>query len=401
MDPNTRAYALYAMAMSGHGDLAATQALAANVEKDRVNLFGQAGLAIALDRLGDRMGANAALDLVARLAVQTGSYAYWDTGDHDGHYGQKTMASTKRTTALVLSALVRLRPNDALVMKTVQWLMAGRTPSGWGSTQETSYAIIALSDYLVKSGELGGVSDYSIEVNGQVVVSGRIPDQNNTSVPAEISVPALQLREGENQVRIRRAGTGRLYYVVSLKMYREDLVHLAEGPIKIERSYVDENGSLVRGPVRRGDVLTVWLTVKMPSEASYVLIEDMLPAGFAALNENLGTSSYDGTVAEQHDYGWSTRGYNRKDVRDDRVDFFITTLKSGMTTFTYRIRALHDGTFYALPAQVSLMYSTLLWGHSAGSVLVVNGAQPVPTTPGNEPEPRVTPVPPAHGPEEP
>lgn len=403
MDPNTRAYALYAMAMAGHGDLAATQALAANVEKDRVNLFGQAGLAIALDRLGDRKGANAALDLVASLAVQTGPYAYWDTGDRDGHYHEKTMASTKRTTALVLSALVRLRPDDPLVMKTVQWLMAGRTPSGWGSTQETSYAIIALSDYLVKSGELGGVSDYTVEVNGQVVGSGRVPDPNNTSVPIEISLRASMLREGENQVRITRTGTGRLYYVVSLKMYREDLVHLAEGPIKIERSYLDKDGNPVRGPVHRGDVLTVRLTVRMPGEGSYVLIEDMLPAGFAALNENLGTSSYDGTVAEEHDRGWGTRGYNRKDVRDDRVDFFITTLKSGTTTFTYRIRALHDGTFYALPAQVSLMYSTLLWGHSAGSVLVVNSAQPAPAMPGNPPgpEPLATPNAPVHGPVEP
>ncbi|MGD2205208.1 MAG: hypothetical protein PVH17_00395, partial [Anaerolineae bacterium] len=57
-------------------------------------------------------------------------------------------------------------------------------------------------------------------------------------------------------------------------------------------------------------------------------------------------------------------GYNRKDVRDDRVTFFVTRLEPGRRTFTYLMRATTVGSFTALPTQVYPMYEPEVWSRS-------------------------------------
>ena len=54
-----------------------------------------------------------------------------------------------RTTALVLSAFSRIRPGHPLKAGMVRWLMSQRRSSGWGTTNETSFAILGLTDHLL------------------------------------------------------------------------------------------------------------------------------------------------------------------------------------------------------------------------------------------------------------
>ncbi|MFN2242250.1 MAG: hypothetical protein ACK2U2_08180, partial [Anaerolineae bacterium] len=115
---------------------------------------------------------------------------------------------------------------------------------------------------------------------------------------------------------------------------------------------------------QQGDLIEVRLTLDVPEESWYVIIDDPLPAGFEALNERLGTTSYAAGAGLGPVYYWEAYGYNRKQVRDDRVSFFITHLEAGERTFSYLARAVSAGTFTALPAEVYPMYDAEAWSRS-------------------------------------
>jgi hypothetical protein len=98
----------------------------------------------------------------------------------------------------------------------------------------------------------------------------------------------------------------------------------------------------------------------LPDRGFYLIVEDKLPGGVEALNESLNTSSHVQTIYGDPVYYWQDYGYNNKEVRSDRVSFFITELEAGTYTYSYLARATHAGTFSALPAEVYAMYDITL-----------------------------------------
>ncbi|HKZ82375.1 MAG TPA: MG2 domain-containing protein [Anaerolineae bacterium] len=370
-DKRTKAYALFALALAGHGEMAATQQLAGGDAED-LDPFSRAALAIALHELGDEARAQTMIDTLVEEAIASDGQAHWETGIEDGHYRHKTMSSSTRSTALALDALARVRPDDPLVTQVVRWLMGRRTATGWGTTQETAYAVVALTDYLRSSNELVAGSTYRVFVDGVLAGEGSLAaGQMQTTIVA----PATQLQAGQHRVRIERSGApGRLYYKVTLRAMIAGSADKAAGRIKITREYLDAKTNKPIASVRAGDVVKVRLSVTLPQESWYVAIEDPLPGGLEGLNERLNTTSYAaraGYTEEGSEFFYQEYGYNNKEVRDDRVVFFVTQMRPGRHTFTYLARATQAGTFSALPVQVYLMYEPEQWGRSASSTVSV------------------------------
>ncbi len=109
----------------------------------------------------------------------------------------------------------------------------------------------------------------------------------------------------------------------------------------------------------------------MPNDGFYIIVEDNLPGGLEALNEALNTTSHEGSVYNEPQYYWQEHGYNYKEVRGERVSFFITEMGAGRHTFAYLARATRAGAFVALPAEVYAMYDLSVWGRSASNALGV------------------------------
>jgi hypothetical protein len=262
----TKAYALFALALSGKGNLAETQRLAirdlkAVTTTQRLDAFSQAGLAIALHELGDEALAQKMLDRLIAEAVVSSSEAYWDTGMEDGHYHEKTMSSSTRSTALALDALVRIRPDDPSVTKIVRWLMVRRMPTGWGTTQETAYAVIALTDYLRAESELNSSSTYRVLVNDQLIQKGTL---SAGKIQQTIRIPATQLRDGANRVRLERDGTnGRIYYKITQQALIAGSTDQLAGPITVVRRYLDPRSNKPLQAVPLGDVIKVEVKVTL------------------------------------------------------------------------------------------------------------------------------------------
>jgi uncharacterized protein YfaS (alpha-2-macroglobulin family) len=375
-DRRTQAYALFALALARQGRLSHTQALA-DKHGAELDTFSQAGLALALNELGDAARANAMLDRLAGRAIVLNGLAHWDTGISDGYYRQKTMASSTRSTALALDAFVRIRPADALVPSIVRWLMGRRvntgwpplTLGGWGTTQETAYAVVALTDFLQSSRELNAAAAYRVFINDAILGEGAL---GAGQLLKSIGVSAAQLRAGDNRIRIESDGGARLYYKVTQHWSIAGEASRAAGPIAVTREYFDWKTKRPLTSIQVGDVVSVRVTVSLTQESWYVAIEDPLPGGLEGLNERLNTTSYVArTGSEESDRSlfYDRYGYNNKEIHDDRVVFFVTRLKAGKHIFSYLARATQAGSFAALPARAYLMYEPEQWGRSASGAV--------------------------------
>lgn len=372
MDVRTRAFALYSLARAGQGNLPATQLLAKQAKA--LDPFSQAALALALHQLGAATEAQRLLALLVASAQVDNGLVHWATGVEDGHYHDKTMSSDTRSTALALSALVAIAPEHELEAGVVRWLMSQRRADGWGSTNETSFTILALTDHLLAKESAGANTTYGVELNGALVAEGAV---GHTQPMATIVLSAEQMATGINYLRLTQTGGGRLYYTIRQQTYVAQPEIPAGGRVTVSRRYLDAQGQPLTGTVNAGDLVRVSLTVNMPQAGFYMLVEDKLPGGLEALNEGLNTTSHDGHPANYYEYSggsfyrWEALGYNNKEVRVDRVSFFITELSAGAHTFTYLARATRAGTFTALPVEVSAMYDAQLWGRSTSARLVV------------------------------
>ena len=366
MDIRTRAYALYSMAVAGQPNVA--ESLVLLDQLDELDTFSQAGLALALYEAGERPSALAVLDVLEATAVSDNGKTYWDGDLYDGYYYDKTMASGIRSTALALSAVSQIDPGRGIEGGIVRWLMGQRQQQGWGSTNETSYAIIGLTDHLLATSfsESATATSYTITLNGDVVATGNL-GRNEPAISLEIT--ADQLSEGSNDLRITQDGSTPLYYTINSRMYVAQEKIAAAGDVEIERTYLDEAGDEVVTAVA-GQLVEVRLVVTMPADASYMIIEDSLPGGLEALNEGLNTTSHVEVGYNEQPYYWQEYGYNNKEVYGDRVSFFITDLSDGRHEYTYYARVTHAGEFVAMPTEAYAMYDATVWGRSASDRFV-------------------------------
>ena len=68
---------------------------------------------------------------------------------------------------------------------------------------------------------------------------------------------------------------------------------------------------------------------------------------------------------------WLDYGYNYKEIRSNRVSFFMTELTKGPKPLTYLARATLNGFFTALPAEAYAMYDEKTWGRSSSVTINV------------------------------
>ena len=376
---NTKAYALYVKALAGRGDLNAARALMA--QQAQMNPFGLSMLAQALHLDGDDAAAQTVVDKLLAKATDTGSLAYWPTEGERDWYHWQSISSAEKNTAAAIGALSALRPNEVKLPKAVRWLMRQRNgsyymPAGWRDTQATAFAVLGLTDYILISGELNANYDYTVRLNDTEIAQGQVTPATARQPIAPIVVAGDALRLGLNELTIARTGDAQqppLYYAI---MLRQELFYDGFAPLtsldqglSIERTY-----ALVEGQPRadeafnKGDLIAVTLTVEAQTDMAYVHITSPNPAGFDPLTDQMNGIAYGDEWWWPRWFEW---GYNRKDVRDDSVDFFVTHLYAGEHTYTYRMRAARAGDFSALPAQAYPMYEEEIWGRSASALLSI------------------------------
>ncbi len=120
--------------------------------------------------------------------------------------------------------------------------------------------------------------------------------------------------------------------------------------------------------LRAGQLVTVLVVVKSPSDRSFVAVVDPIPAGLEAVNTKLATSQHAPRRYSGYGYRHGRRwkyGWTHTELRDDRVLGFADRMRAGELVMEYLARATISGTFQAGPTTAEEMYTPAVNGRSA------------------------------------
>ncbi|MGA9349864.1 MAG: Ig-like domain-containing protein [Anaerolineae bacterium] len=375
---NTQAFILYVLAECGKGDLGRSVAL--YERREMLGNYGKAYLAMALGLLApeQRERVDAILSDLTSAAVLSATGAHWEEESVD----YWTMNTDTRSTAIVLAALARLAPDSGIAPNVVRWLMVARKEGHWLSTQETAWSLIALTDWMVATGELEADYSYRVSLNQEKLGEGKVTKADvGETRKLQVDVARL-LKDEANRLLIERlepTGKGRLYYSLYLRYFLpvEDVKALSRGII-VARQYspVDQPERFVDG-AKVGDVIKVKLTIIAPSSLHYLVVEDPLPAGCEGVDVSLKTTSVVGEPPELKRVGeeWGWWWFSQTQMRDEKVVLFATYLPQGTYEYTYLMRASVPGQFLVMPANAYEMYFPEVFGRSDGGKFTVASAE--------------------------
>jgi uncharacterized protein YfaS (alpha-2-macroglobulin family) len=245
---------------------------------------------------------------------------------------------------------------------------------------------MALTEAMKGFGELQADFNFSATVNGAPLASG---DVSGTEIftPVSASVPLEYLSAtSSNDLTIQReSGLGRLYYRASLLLNRpvETVQPLHKG-MDVSRVYFDgtckENcAHLSSLELATGSRLTARLTLTLPNDSYYVILEDYIPAGTEILNQTLKTSQQgeESTNIEVYDpdhpfaRGWGWWYFNEPQIRDDSITWTADYLPAGTYELSYTLIPTQAGQFRVLPAHAWQAFFPDVQGTSAGTIFEI------------------------------
>ena len=287
--------------------------------------------------------------------------------------------SEVESDAWYLKLLAAVDPKGEAAPRMVKYLLNNRKHGTyWNSTRDTAYCVEAFADYLKASGELKPDMTVEVLLNGEKQQEVAINSENLFSFNNKFVLTGADVPDGEHKVEIRRRGEGPVYFNAYLTNFTlEDPIEKTGLEVKVERKFyrlipvektVKTSGSrgqaldqrvekFERRPLENldevvsGHLIEVELEIASKNDYEYVIFEDMKAAGFEADDVRSGHYSKGGLSAY-------------RELRDNRVSFFVRRLARGEHSISYRLRAEIPGRFSALPAHAYAMYAPELKGNS-------------------------------------
>ena len=371
---NTLAFVVYVLARGGDPAISETVRLYDHWQS--LSIYGRAFLARALYTIdpADSRLKNLVSDLVDQTSLSA-SGAHWQEASRD----YWNWSTDTRTTAIVLDTLLQIDPENPLLVNAVRWLMKTRVNGRWSSTQETAWSLMALTGWMSKSGELQGAYSYAVGLNGSQLGEGQAAQQTIEQVQTlHVAVADLLTGETNRLVFARTDGPGKLYYTANLTVALpvEHIKALDHG-VSISRQYYklgDDKTPISQ--THQGELIQSRLTIVVPQDTHFLLVEDALPAGLEGVDASLKTSPQ-GEVPEEYNWsslsstGWGWWYFDHIELRDEKVVLSASYLPAGTYVYTYLARASTVGDFQVIPPTAQEFYFPEVYGRGTGSMFKV------------------------------
>jgi uncharacterized protein YfaS (alpha-2-macroglobulin family) len=353
-------------------------------KRTQMNPWGQALLALTLDNFSPGNDkANTLFSDLQTTAIRSATGAHWD----EQYTGWQNMSSNLFNNAIVIYALAQHDPASPLLADAVRYMMAHRDAvGGWHATYTTAWTIMALSETMKGTGELGGDFAFSATLNDIPIATGQASGPSQfTPVSVEVGLDYLLADEPNALKFMRDPGTGRLYYRATLQVNQpvEDVRALNRG-LSISRAFypvdvdcVKEDCKPVTGAAV-GDLVNVRVTLTLPNSVYYLAVEDFIPAGTELLNTSLKTTQMGSAPDEDlfdtrnpFESGWGWWYFGQPQIYDDHIGWMAEFLPAGTYELTYTLVILQPGSYGVIPAQAWQFYFPEVQGNSAGTVFEI------------------------------
>ena len=389
-DPSFKAYLLYSLTAVG-GESTTLSTMRSLVQQERVNLtnWARAYLLLGFAESGLDKSDTEVQILLNDLATSVLPSA---NGNHWEDEPVYAYAQTgPRTTALVLQALAEIDPNHPLIEETARWLVVALGTDVCKTGLEKAQTIQSLSRYAVVTGERGAEYEYTVSLGDAALLEGDLASTGDVEQES-VDVPITELTAGTPSLLTlaRDFGErGRMYYTMNLRYVTpaQEIEALNRGfAASHEYSLLDDPDTRIAS-AKLGEVVRVHITVMVPSDSSYVVVNDYLPAGLEPIDPSLAVvepalrSQLQNELAAANrpdglDYyapwlRWYFNPWQQTDLLDDRVVLSTSGLAKGVYEFVYYARATTPGDFFVAPVHVESSYFPEVFGRSDSGRFVV------------------------------
>ncbi|MCL2007740.1 MAG: MG2 domain-containing protein [Treponema sp.] len=327
---NEQAYRLFTLSLAGEADLGSMNRL-----RSHANLPPQAGwrLAASYWHAGQR---DVARNMIRGLSIP----------EHEYRELSGTFGSTLRDKAMILETLILINsgPNISteelgrtrvLFAEICEVLSSER----WLSTQETAFALIAISPYIEAN---AGTGIMTVDYN-----------TGGLAGTASFESPALILDAGYVQGNMTQFNfTNRSPSPVYVKLIARGLPIEGSEPVLSEGlelfvEYRNSNGIVINpDSLALGEDMEIRVRIRNSfiSTVEEIALIVPVPASYEIINTRLAEST---SIAENFRY---------RDIRDDRVMTYFNLNRGEERVFSFMVNKSYDGIFYRPAIHAYAMY---------------------------------------------
>ncbi|MEK8022204.1 MAG: MG2 domain-containing protein [Candidatus Hydrogenedentota bacterium] len=286
--------------------------------------------------------------------------------ENDLGAGNRYCQSDVTATAAALEAFLDAPEPFLHAEKVVKWLAMMRKNGRWRTTRENGAVAAALGKYYRR------FESQEPNLSARVTMAGHPGQSVRTLIErsfrgrstdvADARVAMPDLATGDNSLRIAASGAGRLYFEARLSGRRAPgraagLPGIDAG-FAVERTLETLDGAPVDPEnLEASRIYRVRIAITTNENRHFVVLDSPLPAGLEPIDLSLDTERSLREAAE-----WT--GFNRKELRDDRLLWFADDLGKGRHVLTALVRSTAAGTFEWPATRAEQMYEPEVYGRN-------------------------------------
>jgi uncharacterized protein YfaS (alpha-2-macroglobulin family) len=333
-DDISQAYRLYTLALAQQPELAAMNRL-----RETKNLSNEAKWRLA-----------AAYALVGKEAIARDLTKTANINFTSNSYDYRTYGSVFRNRAMALETMVLL--GDSQQRDLALSLAKNLSSQKWYSTQETSYALLAMAKMVSKNGGKSMNITFTNNSKETTVKTDRAIAQRSVTISSKEG--QLLVKNNQNNVIYATlTQSGKLPVGQELSQQEK---------LSIKVNYLDAVGKSINvSELRQGTELQAQITVYNTTNDGYenLALTQIIPSGWEIVN----TSYVDGAN--------NTSSADYIDTRDDRTNFYFGLGAKKSKTFTIKLNASFLGNYYLPGTQVEAMYDNTSYARNKGEWIKV------------------------------
>ena len=338
----TQAYALYLLALNGTPQMGAMNRMRSTAQSmDKMSLWRLAAAYYLVGR------ADAAEDLLKAATTSIPPYS-----EISGTFG-----SALRDQAIILQTMILMKKMDESG-KLARTISDELSSSQWLSTQETAFALMAMSQLVTTHG-----SQRSMEFSFKII------DGNSGKANTDANIWQYQWAHREQSpgtVEIKNSGDQLLFVqLVSRGTPFRDQGSSSSANLLMEVKYLDMQGREINpsGFIQGTDFISE-IQIRNPGmrgDYRELVLSTVFPSGWEILNERL--------TGDLHNLRSST--VDHRDIRDDRIYTYFS-LKAGETKSFYTVlNAAYSGKTFLPPFVAEAMYDNSIQARNTGREIEV------------------------------
>lgn len=307
--------------------------------------------------------------------------------------------SPVRTTALVLRALLAVDPRHPLASGLARGLLSRRERGAWRSTQENTWALLALGEY--RKVQESAPPNFEAQVFLGDDLIGNAGFRGRAAVDAPFSVSAARVARSPGPLSFSVIGDGKLFYAAELRYASSALpARPDDAGFSVQRlvralkpkDLAAAQASMpesTQSTATVNDLIMIDVLFETAEPREQIVLDDPLPAGLEPIDFALDTSSQQQQVNEQAvadaqrargltGYGAFRTAYGvHREMHDDRVLTFVSHVDPGIYHFRYLARATTPGRYVVPPLRAEAMYAPEINGRTGATTFEVVPAKSV------------------------